>query len=230
MDSLITFVVCIAEDINRSIEGDMTLKIPLNYQQSEYDCVPITFLNALSYLCNREEIDPLLIKMIYQQSLDSFDDHGNPGKCGTSEQAVESMAIWINQYSRKIFLGIYCEFLSSNEVTFENSLISTKVNYGGVLLPCVHFAGSYHYVLVTGLDDSFVYIFDPYYMAINSLEKEFDFITDQPLKMNRRVRKDVFFGVESRPYALGEMSKRECVLIYRENTRNIIRDLPKLQG
>jgi hypothetical protein len=196
------------------------LKTPLNYQQSEYDCVPITFLNALSYLCEREEIDPLLIKAIYRQSLDSCDAHGNPGKRGTSEQAVESLAMWINQYSSQAHLGLHCKFLSCDEVASENSLISARIKLGGVFLACIHFEGSYHYVLVTGLDDKFVYIFDPYYITVNPFDKEFDSVIDQPLRMNRRVRKEVFWGIESQPYALGEISKREGVLIYREDPNN----------
>lgn len=191
------------------------LKIPLNYQQSEYDCVPVTFLNALSFLCNRAEIDPVLIKAIYQHSLDSCDKHGNPGKRGTSQQAVASLVKWINQYSNKTGLGVHCQFLSPSEITIENSLISSKVAQGGVLLACVHFEGSYHYVLVTGIDENFVYVFDPYFITVNPLEKDFIFIVDQPLKMNRQVQKEAFFGIESQPYALGEISKRECVLIYR---------------
>lgn len=192
------------------------MKIPLNYQQSEYDCLPITFLNAFSYLCEREEIDPLLIKAIYRQSMDSIDAHGNPGKRGTSEQAVKLLATWVNQYSSQTCLGIDCKFLSRIEITAENSLISEGVNIGGVFLACIHFAGSYHYVLVTGLDNKFVYLFDPYYITVNPLEKEFDFIIDRPLEMNRRVRQEVFWGIESRPYALGEISKREGVIIYRK--------------
>jgi len=195
------------------------LKIPLNYQQSEYDCVPVTFLNALSYLCNRAEIDPVLIKAIYQHSLDSCDSHGNPGKRGTSQQAVASLVKWINQYSSKVRLGLYCQLLPPSDITIENTQIFSRVKRGGVLLACVHFEGSYHYVLVTGLDEYFVYVFDPYYTTVNLAEKDFDFIIDQPFIMNRRVQKEVFFGTESRPYALGEISKRECVLFYRELSR-----------
>ncbi len=195
------------------------MKSPLSYQQSEYDCAPVTFLNAFSFLCEREEIDPLLIKAIYQQSLDSVDARGNPGKHGTSEQAVASLATWINQYSSQTGLGIVCKYLSRNEITSENLYITDGVKLGGVLLACIHFAGSYHYVLVTGLDDKFVYFFDPYYMTVDPREIEFAWISDQPLKMNRRVNKDVFFGVESRPYALGEIAKREGVLIRREKAK-----------
>lgn len=191
------------------------MKTPLNYQQSEYDCVPVTFLNAMSYLCNRDEINPELIKTIYNYSMDSCDKYGNPGKRGTSEKAVELLVRWLNEYSRKVSFNIYCEFLLPLEITLENALIASVVTGGGVLLACVHFSGSYHYVLVTRIDESFVYLFDPYYMTVNTMEDEYDFIIDQPLSMNRRVRKEVFFGFESRPYALGEIAKREGVLIYR---------------
>lgn len=191
------------------------MKIPLNYQQSEYDCVPVTFLNAFSYLCEREEIDPVLIKEIYRRSMDSHDAQGNPGRKGTSEQAVKELASWINLHSSKTGLGVCCRFLSTGQLTSDNCSISERIGVSGALMACIHFAGSYHYVLVTGIDEHFVYLFDPYYIALNPQENDFSFITDQPLTMNRRVKKEVFFGTESRPYALAEVSKREGVLVFR---------------
>ena len=38
------------------------MKIPLRYQMSEYDCGPISMLNAISYLFEREEIPPEVIR------------------------------------------------------------------------------------------------------------------------------------------------------------------------
>ena len=43
--------------------------IPLHYQVSEYDCVPTAFINAISYLFERNEIPPMVIRHIYLYSL-----------------------------------------------------------------------------------------------------------------------------------------------------------------
>lgn len=188
------------------------MKIPLNYQQSEFDCVPVTFLNALNYLCEREEIEPIVIKTVYHMSLDSYDAEGNPGRCGTSKQAVAALVSWISEYSREKKMGISCKFLSDTEVTVA---IAPAIMKSGVLLACIHFSGAYHYVLVTAMDESFVYLFDPYYLPANPDEKEYDFVSGQPWSFNRRVSRKVFFGIQSQAYALGEIAKRECVLMSR---------------
>ena len=40
------------------------MKSPLRYQFSEYDCGPTTMLNAVSYLIEREEIPPEIIRNV----------------------------------------------------------------------------------------------------------------------------------------------------------------------
>ena len=37
------------------------MKTPLHYQMTEYDCGPITVMNAIIYLFEREQIPPDLI-------------------------------------------------------------------------------------------------------------------------------------------------------------------------
>ena len=46
------------------------MKSPLRYQFSEYDCGPTTMLNAVSYLFEREEIPPEIIRNVMLYSLD----------------------------------------------------------------------------------------------------------------------------------------------------------------
>lgn len=38
------------------------MKVPLRFQNTEYDCGTTTYINALAYLFNREEIPIQLIK------------------------------------------------------------------------------------------------------------------------------------------------------------------------
>ena len=46
------------------------MKIPLRYQNTEYDCGTTSFINALAYLYDREDIPVELIKAIYKYTLD----------------------------------------------------------------------------------------------------------------------------------------------------------------
>ena len=63
------------------------MKNPLRYQISEYDCGPTSMLNAISYLFEREEIPPEIIRNIMLYCLDCYNTEGIPGKCGTSTAA-----------------------------------------------------------------------------------------------------------------------------------------------
>ena len=60
------------------------MKNPLHYQLSEYDCGPTSMLNAISFLFEREEIPPEVIRNIMLYSLDCYNSEGIQGKSGTS--------------------------------------------------------------------------------------------------------------------------------------------------
>ncbi len=45
---------------------------PLHYKRSEYDCGPTAMLNGISYLFEREEIPPEVIRNIMLYSLDCY--------------------------------------------------------------------------------------------------------------------------------------------------------------
>ena len=45
------------------------MKNVLNYQTSEYDCGPVSFLNGVRYLFDREEIFPDIVKFIMLYTL-----------------------------------------------------------------------------------------------------------------------------------------------------------------
>lgn len=52
------------------------MKIPLRYQNTEYDCGTTSFVNALAYLYDREDIPVELLKAIYRFTLDVENDEG----------------------------------------------------------------------------------------------------------------------------------------------------------
>ena len=64
------------------------MKNLLNYQSSEYDCGPVSLINALRYLYEREEILPDIIKFIMLYCMDTYSEAGEPCKHGTSRSAA----------------------------------------------------------------------------------------------------------------------------------------------
>lgn len=57
--------------IGAGINGEARLmKSPLRYQISDYDCGPTSMLNAVSFLFEREQIPPELIRNIMLFSLE----------------------------------------------------------------------------------------------------------------------------------------------------------------
>ena len=71
------------------------MKTPLRYQFSEYDCGPTTMLNAVSYLFEREEIPPEIIRNVMLYSLDCYSQNGEPGRAGTSRMAMMFLSNWM---------------------------------------------------------------------------------------------------------------------------------------
>ncbi len=64
------------------------MKNPLHYQISEYDCGPTSMLNALSFLFEREDIPPEVIRNVMLYTLDCYSNEWHKGKSGTSPMAM----------------------------------------------------------------------------------------------------------------------------------------------
>lgn len=67
------------------------MKIPLRYQNTEYDCGTTAFINALAYLYDREDVPVSLIKAVYKYTLDVEGEDGSIGKGGTSRKHARYM-------------------------------------------------------------------------------------------------------------------------------------------
>lgn len=76
------------------------MKNRLHYQISEYDCGPTSMLNAISYLFQREEIPPEIIRNIMLYCLDCYSTEGVAGKSGTSRAAMMFLSNWLNGFGR----------------------------------------------------------------------------------------------------------------------------------
>lgn len=188
------------------------MKIPLTFQITEYDCGTTSLLNALIYLFDREEVPITLLKAIYKYTLDAVGEHGIIGEAGTSRKAVENLSYWITKYSKTNDFKIICENLEKEFVT-EEKIRECLNNNGCVLARC--YQTSEHYVLITKMDDTFAYIFDPYYVEEGYYyqDSQVAVVLNQPFTHNRLVKIQRLFNQSKQDFSLMEIEKREVVLI-----------------
>lgn len=192
------------------------MKIPLTFQITEYDCGTTSLLNALIYLFDREEVPISLLKAIYRYTLDAEGAHGIIGEAGTSREAVEKLSHWITRYSKANDFKITCENLEKEEVT-EDKIRECLNDNGCVLARC--YQSVEHYVLITKMDDTFAYIFDPYYVEEDYYyhDEQVAVVLNQIFTHNRLVKIQRLFNQSKQDFSLMEIEKREVVLINRTN-------------
>lgn len=188
------------------------MKVPLRFQITEYDCGAVSLLNAISYLFDREKIPAELVRAISIYSLDCYDDKGNLGSNGTSREAIENLSKWMLDYSDRKALGISCKHLLKDSVSIEE--IYHNMNSNSVILLRTYLVDE-HYVLITKIDNDFIYMFDPYYVDINYFEndKDIEIILDKPFSYNRRITIKRFNENLPLNFSLGPIDKRECLII-----------------
>lgn len=197
------------------------MKNLLNYQTSEYDCGPVTLLNGLRYLFDREDIYPDIIKFIMLYSMDTYNEEGELCKHGTSAAAMNYITSWLNHFSRVKNFPLYCEFYSGKAVTLgPGSPIMQALESGGVVLLRI-FLEVAHYVLLTGIEGDRILLFDPYYEEEDDpefdeeyLTDEITFIHDQPKKANRSVTIERLNRTTRGYYEMGEMCCREALVMF----------------
>lgn len=194
------------------------MKNPLRYQISEYDCGPTSLLNALSYLFQREEISPELIRNIMLYSLDCYGNGGVLGKSGTSRMAMTFLSNWLDGVGKTGILPIASRHLSGGDVRMEShSLIVDALHRNGVAVVRLYLEGE-HYVLLTGEKDGRVFLFDPYYLPAGPVSEEIESSLAHPFRYNRCVPFSCF-NREEGLYALGSEAEREAVLVFDQRTR-----------
>ena len=192
------------------------MKTPLRYQITEFDCGSVSLLNCITFLFKREEIPAELVKAISTYTLDCYDEFGNLGAKGTSREAVKYLSRWITDFSNSKNFDIKCEYLCAEDVSLEK--IKECVKKDG----CVNlrtYQGCEHYVTVTGIDNEFVYIFDPYYYHESHYKnnKFIFYVSDKPHSYNRKVKLERFLSTQKYESALGPVENRECVLFVRKS-------------
>lgn len=194
--------------------------IPLQYQVSEYDCVPTSFINAVSCLFERNEIPPMVIRHIYIYSLDTVGKDARLGSAGTSNHAVRLLGSWLNSYKFKKF-SVKTEFLEGEEVHFDKlGKILTCLEEEGVAL-CKIFLDSRqdHYLLLMGCKEDWVFGFDPYYRkTIRGLSNRAHMLKINDIRSpNLKIR--LQWLEREKPgdrFCLGPVQTRESLLMWRD--------------
>lgn len=192
------------------------MKTPFRLQVSEFDCVPTTFLNAISFLFNRKDIHPLVIQKIYLYSLDKITSRKNIGH-GTTGFAIQILCNWLSEFKTNDF-SLFSEFISGGEVCFgRGNKISKCLNDGGVALLRIHWGNkSWHYVLALKIEDGWVNVFDPYPKREGVFIKDrVEFISQNGIQSaNLKISiSHLETRSNSAKYVLGTFSERECVLL-----------------
>lgn len=138
------------------------MKTPLRYQITEYDCGTVSFINCITHLLNRSEIQPILIKKIWEMSLDLNDEDAHIGVKGTSTGAIRDICKWINDNSVQMNLHLTCVNYKNSQVSIEN--LEDIINSDGVIhIRIKDLWNTEHYVMISSIDKNYVYVFDPYY-------------------------------------------------------------------
>ena len=194
------------------------MKNPLHYQISECDCGPTSMLNAVSYLFEREEIPPEIIRNIMLYCLDCYSEEGIPCKSGTSRMAMMFLSSWLNEFGKVGRLSVGSSYLSGDQVYVgSGSRINDILRRGGAVVVRL-FLDEWHYVTFTGAEDGKIFVFDPYYEDELYEEEEIELILDQPMKYNRIIPEHYFNREELELYALGPKEGREAVLLTNKET------------
>lgn len=191
------------------------MKIPMRYQNTEYDCGTTSFINALAYLYDREDIPVELVKAVYKYTLDVEDSEGIVGKGGTSRKHAELLARYFVKYANdNLDFNIKCRVLSKDEVNLDD-MKDTVDNNGVIIARCMQ--GVEHYVIITKIDDNFAYIFDPYYLEEDYYLNDSDvaIVLHDTFTHNRLVKISRLFDESGKDFSLLKKEDREVILISR---------------
>ena len=182
------------------------------FQNTEYDCAEASFVNALNYLFEREEIPVQFLKTINKYTLDVEGDDHVVGQGGTSRNAIRRIMRAFSKYGDE--LGLRCEILSGEGVTLD--IMRDCLKCGGVIVARCYQKDE-HYILITKIDDNFAYVFDPYYLKKEYYVKDEQVavVLDEMFTHNRLVKIERLMGGSHADFSLMEPEKREVVLISR---------------
>jgi len=195
------------------------MRTPFRQQVSEFDCVPTTALNALSYLYDRNEIPPLAVQRIFMYCLDSVSPRQNHGH-GTTPYAIQLFGNWLNDFRTKKFRN-EATYIEGDQVNLRNNnALARTLNRRGAAMLRVKGDGKnlWHYILGLRLEGEWLYAFDPYPRPRKkSPPNSYEFLGEakgqEPNLRIQRAWLDTLSNKE--PYRLGSQTEREALLLLR---------------
>lgn len=143
----------------------------------------VSLYNAFLYLFEKEEI-----KDVWLQELMRFYLHKSENR---ERKTLEKW--FYDKDMDPLFSTLLVTGKKVNDIFFENAIYSK----GCVVVPLYL---KKHYVLVTGIDDNYVYVFDPY-------QKENGEIS------NRKIERNIFFHGIEKDGSLGPILDRSCLFL-----------------
>jgi len=190
------------------------MKVPMRYQNTEYDCGTTSFVNAIAYLFDREDVPVELLKAIYRYTLD-VETEGIIGKGGTSRTHAEMLAKYFVKFANETKgFNLKCKILSKDQVNLDD-MKKCLVNNGVIVARC--WMEVEHYVIITKIDDNFAYIFDPYYLDEDYYKSDPDvaIVLHSTFSHNRLVKLSRLLDTCNKDFALMDFNSREVILINR---------------
>ena len=174
--------------------------------------------NAISFLFEREEIPPEVLRNIMLYCLDCYSSEGVPGKSGTSCAAMMFLSNWLNSMWDLGILPVKSRYLSGKEVYLGNeSYVNDALRRGGAVVLRL-FSDEWHYVLLTGEEGEHVYMFDPYYDQEGYGLDDIKIVENCPTRYNRIVPWKYFNKIALNVYSLGPYQSREAIILFNKNT------------
>ena len=116
------------------------------------------------------------------------------GKSGTSCTAMMFLSNWLSGFGQAGRLPITTEYYTGDRVYMgQQSPITDALHRGGAVVVRL-FLDEWHYVLLTGERDGWVYLFDPYYLTEGFNDSSVVTDVDHPFAYNRVVPQSMLNG------------------------------------
>lgn len=188
------------------------MKIPLRFQITEFDCGTVALQNAISYLYDRENVPAELVRAISIYTVNCYDERGNISDYGTSKDVMENMTVWIDKFLQQCSFGLKCQRRVGENIFFDE--LKQCVDQRGCVLFKTYRNGKEHFVIITMMDNDYIYVWDSYYLGETyyDSERKISIIFNKPFHYNRKISVSRFIESNMNDFALGPVDQRECLL------------------
>lgn len=204
---------------------------PLNYQSSEFDCVPVNFLNAIIYLTGRTGMKPDMLQYIQTHGNDLVDYLHiiQPGKKllkektnnGTSTKMIKRICKYLDRFRENGLDPFIAKYFDKEQVTLTR--LQNEVNAGSIALVNIELDQIRHFLMITKTTARYAFAFDTYYKPDAFLNVTGVIpIHNRPFAYNRRILLKRLFSETLQDYSMGPSRYRQMVIIQNQGESNAI--------